>query len=159
MHNPTSGTQQDQNRHGRVWRTVRRGLRVLCIFQQTLIGLFMISFLPLSWWFRMERRCSRKRSCSWRLFLQCTGHERFGEHRRSIPNHLQLIKPSPVSTLHSLGTHSQQAWLRKKNTWGTSIDAMNKISYCLTYHSFLFYISKLLYVTIISYFLPAFIFF
>ena len=33
-----------------------------------------------------------------------------------------------------------------------SIDAMNKISYCLTYHSFLFYISKLLFVTVILYF-------
>ena len=30
MHNPTSGTQQDQNWHGRVRRSVRRGLRVLC---------------------------------------------------------------------------------------------------------------------------------
>ena len=29
---------------------------------------------------------------------------------------------------------------------------MNKISYCLTYHSFLFYISKLLFVTVILYF-------
>ena len=33
-----------------------------------------------------------------------------------------------------------------------SIDAMNKISYCLTYHSFLFYISKLLFVTVTLYF-------
>ena len=33
-----------------------------------------------------------------------------------------------------------------------SIDAMYKISYCLTYHSFLFYISKLLFVTVILYF-------
>ena len=33
-----------------------------------------------------------------------------------------------------------------------SIDAMNKISYCLTYHSFLFCISKLLFVTVILYF-------
>ena len=33
-----------------------------------------------------------------------------------------------------------------------SIDAMNKISYCLAYHSFLFYISKLLFVTVILYF-------
>ena len=30
MHNPTSGTQQDQNWHGRVRRSVRRGLRILC---------------------------------------------------------------------------------------------------------------------------------
>ena len=30
MHNPTSGTQQDQYWHGRVRRSVRRGLRVLC---------------------------------------------------------------------------------------------------------------------------------
>ena len=30
MHNPTCGTQQDQNRHGRVRRSVRRGLRILC---------------------------------------------------------------------------------------------------------------------------------
>ena len=39
-----------------------------------------------------------------------------------------------------------------------SIDAMNKISYCLTYHSFWFYISKLLYVTFILYFLYSFSF-
>ena len=39
-----------------------------------------------------------------------------------------------------------------------SIDAMNKISYFLTYHSFLFYISKLLNVTTILYFLHSFSF-
>ena len=39
-----------------------------------------------------------------------------------------------------------------------SMDAMNKINYCLTYHSFLFYISKLLYVTVILYFLYSFSF-
>ena len=48
---------------------------------------------------------------------------RFGEHRRSIQNHHQLIKPTPVSThfnqpghsidhlllLYSVGAHSQHA--------------------------------------------------
>ena len=29
MRNPTSGTQQDQNRHGRAWRSV--GLRIFCL--------------------------------------------------------------------------------------------------------------------------------
>ena len=39
-----------------------------------------------------------------------------------------------------------------------SIDAMNKISYFLTYHSSLFYISKLFFVTVILYFLHSFSF-
>ena len=76
------------------------------------------------------------------------------------------------SSFNSLGTHSRQAWLRTKITCGTSykqgndtwavwesMDAMNKISYSLiTCHSFLFYISKLLYVTVILYFLHSFSF-
>ena len=43
---------------------------------------------------------------------------------------------------------------------GGHVDAMNKISYIffLTYHSFLFYISKLLDVTVILYFLYSFSF-
>ena len=39
-----------------------------------------------------------------------------------------------------------------------SIDTINKISYFLTYHSSLFYISKLLYVTVSLYFLHSFSF-
>ena len=42
-------------------------------------------------------------------------------------------------------------WWRREPLGINAIDAMNKISYCLTYHSFLFYISKLLYVTVILY--------
>ena len=33
-------------------------------------------------------------------------HERFGEHRRSIQNHHQLIKPTPVSTHFNQPGHS-----------------------------------------------------
>ena len=35
MHNPTSGTQQDQNRYGRVRRSVRRRLRIFCSGSET----------------------------------------------------------------------------------------------------------------------------
>ena len=35
-----------------------------------------------------------------------TVHERFGENRRSIQNHHQLIKPTPVSTLFNQPDHS-----------------------------------------------------
>ena len=35
-----------------------------------------------------------------------TVHERFGENRRSIQNHNQLIKPTPVSTLFNQPGHS-----------------------------------------------------
>ena len=48
--------------------------------------------------------------------------------------------------------------VRRLNRALVPIDAVNKISYFLTYHSFLFYISKLLYVTVILYFLPSFSF-
>ena len=70
---------------------------------------------------------------------QCIGetkrqlHERFGENRRSIQNHLQLIKPTPVSAHfnqpgHSIDhllltplelIHSKRDSVRKR-TWGTS---------------------------------------
>ena len=60
------------------------------------------------------------------------------------------------------GKEIKQPWnLNKYNILGrlVSIDAINKISYIfLTYHSFFFYISKLLDVTVILYFLYSFSF-
>ena len=102
-----------------------------------------------------------------------------------VPSRITISSSSPLLFLHiltnlvtpltiffnSLGTHSQQAWLRTKSTCGTSykqsndtwaawesMDAMNKISYFLTHHSFAFYILKLLYVTVILHFLHSFSF-
>ena len=111
-------------------------------------------------------------------------HERCGEHRRSIRNNHQLIKPTPVSTHFNQPGHSidhllltplelihntrdsvrkaREAHLIYKTMTLEPLginrrDEQNELFF-LTYHSFLFYISKLLYVTVILYFF-AFIFF
>ena len=111
MHNPTSGTQQDQNRYCVVWRSVRRGLRIFCL------GNVERPFAKR----QTHRSKTGARSCHWRQVRQqdVLAIHLSNTRRRLNGYHVYLLVASKVwYVFKSLSAPGH--WLSTEKVWHIS---------------------------------------